>query len=79
MVGSPTHQTVLLGNNGDLLPLIVEKFRGERKIFQFITGGVFPDYLLCLLSLNVVAVNGLAQTSSVKIFFNLQKSLMSVR
>ena len=71
MVGSPTHQTVLLGNNGDLLPLIVEKFRGERKIFQFITGGVFPDDLLGLLSLNVVAVDGLAEPRPVKIFFKL--------
>ena len=27
VVGSPAHQTVLLGNNSDLLPLIVEKLR----------------------------------------------------
>ena len=71
VVGSPAHQAVLLGNNRDLLPLVVLKFRGERKILQFITGRVFPDNLLGLLSLNVVAVDGLAEPRPVKIFFKL--------
>ena len=71
MVGSPAHQAVLLGNNRDLLPLIVEKLRGEGKILQFLTGCIFLDNLLGLLPLNVVAVDGLAETRSVKIFFQL--------
>merc|ERR550517_239734 len=45
VVGSPAHQTVFLGNNRDLLPLIVEKLRGEGKILQFLTGCIFLDNL----------------------------------